>query len=808
MSAQPAHAKPERSRATPRVPSLLRPKTVRAKTVALLAVPVVSLMALWSLTTVTAVQDAWSLHQAEELDRTLSEPMSDLVQGLQAEREAAGRHLAAPASTTELTSAHERTTAAATALQTGVRQASANIANLVPELRGRVDALTSELARLKPLHEAALAGNVDWNTAYRAYTRAIDDVHSVEERITGVQQGEAAEAARLALGIGRVEEMLERQNTAATSAFAGARMSPEQHTAFAEALGGQHVLTEGLLPELSSADRDAYQQLTRTPGYAALRDVQARLLAADPAALTTIPPKQWRDALTQVTTAMDDGRDRAQSSQAVAAAAATASGRDTALWTVLAGLVAVLLALAISVRIGRGMVIELVGLRNSAMELADEQLPEAMRRLRAGEKIDVSTAVPVIDPGEGEVGQVGEAINAVQHAALQAAAERAELLTGVSGVFVNLARRNQSLVHRQLGLLDVMERRTEDENDLEDLFRIDHLATRMRRHAESLIIMSGAAPGRAWRTPVALMDVIRSAVSEVEDYTRVKIRRMPQELSVLGSAVSDVTHLFSELVENATAFSPPDATVLVHGEPVGSGFAVEIEDRGLGMAPERMAEANQRIAEAHRLELFDSGQLGLFVVSRLAHRQGIQVSLRRSPYGGTTAVVLIPSSILVNPVQDAESTMDSLPAVPAASRWEGEPGSPLAPEQGEAWADPQDVPMKAVATRLPMRRPARGPDGSASEEQRTAIEPAVVGSPEQDPPARLEGRLDDEQVAGLPRRKRQENLAPGLKAMDTRGSADEGPSAFGAAVSPETARSMMSALQEGFARGRGDRAED
>ena len=283
------------------------------RVVALLAVPVVSLMALWSLTTVTAVQDAWSLHQAEELDRTLSEPMSDLVQGLQAEREAAGRHLAAPASTTELTSAHERTTAAATALQTGVRQASANIANLVPELRGRVDALTSELARLKPLHEAALAGNVDWNTAYRAYTRAIDDVHSVEERITGVQQGEAAEAARLALGIGRVEEMLERQNTAATSAFAGARMSPEQHTAFAEALGGQHVLTEDLLPELSSADRDAYQQLTRTPGYAALRDVQARLLAADPAALTTIPPKQWRDALTQVTTAMDDGSISARS---------------------------------------------------------------------------------------------------------------------------------------------------------------------------------------------------------------------------------------------------------------------------------------------------------------------------------------------------------------------------------------------------------------------------------------------------------------------------------------------------------------
>ncbi|MEV4648838.1 nitrate- and nitrite sensing domain-containing protein [Saccharopolyspora sp. NPDC049357] len=787
MSAKPAHSKPDHSRArlrAPALPKLLRPKTVRAKTVALLAVPVVSLMALWSLTTVTAVQDAWSLHQAEQLDRSLSAPMHDVVERLQAEREAVGRHLAAPGSTSELTSLHEQTSSAAAALQTAVQQASANIANLAPELRGRVDVLNDDLERLRPQHEAVLAGNTDWNSTYRAYTRAIDDVFSIEERITGVQRGEAAEGARLVLGIGRVEEMVERQDAAATSAFAAARISPEQHAAFAEALGGQRVLTDDLLPELSSADQDAYQQLTRSDGYRALSEMQARLLSADPAALGTIPPNQWGDAVDQVTQAMEAGGDRAQLASAAAAEAASASVRTNAIWTVVAGLVAVLLALAISVRIGRGMVIELVGLRNSAMELADEQLPEAMRRLRAGEKIDVSTAVPVITPGDGEVGQVGEAINAVQHSAMQAAAERAELLTGVSGVFVNLARRNQALVHRQLGLLDAMERRTESESDLEDLFRIDHLATRMRRHAESLIIMSGATPGRAWRTPVPLMDVIRSAVSEVEDYTRVEMRRLPQELSVLGSAVSDVTHLFSELVENATGFSPPDATVLVHGEPVGSGFVVEIEDRGLGMAPDRMAEANQRVQEAHRLELFDSGQLGLFVVSRLAHRQGIQVSLRRSPYGGTTAVVLIPSAILVNPVRDAESTVDSIRPVEAF------------PEP-----EPEPVPMKAVATRLPERRPK--PEWTPPDVVETAPADHAV-----DVPPRIEGRLDEDEIAGLPRRKRQENLAPGLKAVDSRGSAEEGPAPFGGGVSPETARSMMSALQEGFARGRGDRADD
>ncbi|WP_406690774.1 nitrate- and nitrite sensing domain-containing protein [Saccharopolyspora sp. ID03-671] len=784
MSAKPAEPKPDRSRATLRTPSallprFLRPKTVRAKTVALLAVPVVSLMALWSLTTVTAVQDAWSLHQAEQLDRTLSAPLHQVVRTLQDERAAAARHLSTPGSTTELEALHQRSSAAAEELRTGVQRSSATIANLAPQMRDRVTTFNTDLDALADRHQSILNANTDWDSTYRAYNAVIDDVFSLQEQVVTAQQDEAADGARLALGIGRVEEMLERQNTAATSAFAGARMTGEQHEAFAEALGGQRVLTDDLMPDLAAGERDAYRQLTETDGYRTLADMQSRLLGTDPAALGSVPPKLWGESVGQVSQAMEAGRDRAEKAGANAAAAASAAVLDRAIWTVALGLVAVLLALAISVRIGRGMVIELVGLRNSAMELADEQLPAAMRRLRAGEQIDVSTAVPVITPGEGEVGQVGAAINAVQHSALQAAAERAELLTGVSGVFVNLARRNQSLVHRQLGLLDSMERRTESEADLEDLFRIDHLATRMRRHAESLIIMSGATPGRAWRTPVALMDVIRSAVSEVEDYTRVKIRRLPQELSVLGSAVSDVTHLFSELVENATNFSPPDATVLVHGEAVGSGFVIEIEDRGLGMAPERMADANQRVKEAHRLELFDSGQLGLFVVSRLAHRQGIQVSLRRSPYGGTTAVVLIPSTILVNPVRDAESTMDALqPVEPPAEEF------------------PEREPVPAVATRLPDDHPE--PAWTAPE--------VVDAAPAEIPPARIEGSLDDEEeIAGLPRRKRQENLAPGLKAMDTRGGDQDGPAPFGERVSPETARSMMSALQEGFARGRGDR---
>ncbi|MFC7466995.1 sensor histidine kinase [Actinomadura keratinilytica] len=226
---------------------------------------------------------------------------------------------------------------------------------------------------------------------------------------------------------------------------------------------------------------------------------------------------------------------------------------------------------------------------------------------------------------------------------------------GVSEVFVNLARRSQVLLHKQLTLLDTMERRTEDSEELADLFRLDHLTTRMRRHAEGLVILSGAAPSRQWRRPVQLMDVVRASVAEVEDYERIEVRRLPK-IAVTGPAVADLTHLTAELLENATVFSPPHTAVQVHGESVANGFTLEIHDRGLGMAPDVLLDANLRLAETPDFELSDTDRLGLFVVSRLAQRQNIRVSLQKSPYGGTTAVVFIPDALLIETDESGGST--------------------------------------------------------------------------------------------------------------------------------------------------------
>ena len=236
-----------------------------------------------------------------------------------------------------------------------------------------------------------------------------------------------------------------------------------------------------------------------------------------------------------------------------------------------------------------------------------------------------------------EISQIASSFATVQAAAVAAAVEQARLRRGINQVFLNISLRNQSLLHRQLGMLDGMERRTSDPAALADLFRLDHLTTRMRRHAEGLIILSGSTPGRGWRDPVPVVDVLRAAVAEVEDYVRVDVVSESPDL-VAGIAVNDVIHLVAELVENATVFSPPNTRIEVRADRVGTGLVAEVEDRGLGLSPDEIDDINRRLANPSEFDLVNSEKLGLFVVSSLAARHKIKVSLRRSAYGGTTAI--------------------------------------------------------------------------------------------------------------------------------------------------------------------------
>ena len=285
-----------------------------------------------------------------------------------------------------------------------------------------------------------------------------------------------------------------------------------------------------------------------------------------------------------------------------------------------------------------------------------------MARLRNGEDVDVSAEAPPVESSADEIDQVRQAFNIVQRTAIEAAVDEATLRRGVSDVFRNLARRSQVLLHRQLRLLDGMERRASEPDELEDLFRIDHLTTRMRRHAEGLIILSGESPGRTWRHPVPLMDVLRASVAEVEDYTRIRVESRTRA-ALAGQAVADVIHLIAELAENATVFSPPNTPVRIMGDTVGRGFAVEIEDRGLGITEERLAEINRNLASPPVFDLSGSDRLGLFIAGQLARRHDISITLRPSAYGGTTAIVIIPLKLLVS-----EDAYERVPAIGADGR--------------------------------------------------------------------------------------------------------------------------------------------
>ncbi|MFI5973695.1 nitrate- and nitrite sensing domain-containing protein [Streptomyces sp. NPDC051452] len=623
----------------------LRPRTVRAKVVSLLMVPVVSLLALWGYATVSTAQDIARLRQAQRVDAELRTPVAAAVAALQAERSAAVRYADAPGLGTRTTfdSLAALTDRAVAHLRLGDDSTVADSQELPAGVSERLDAFVTGAERLRTLRTAVRDRKAGWDEAYARYTKAIGAAFTVDGALSGVQQADIGAGARVLLEFSRAGEALAQEDAVLGDARTVGGLRGERLRLFGSAVASRRTLTDAAVPDLPAAQRAAWHRLAMGRSYTALGAAEDEILIAKPSGLA--PQVGWSDAHARVRDGMrtieaDTGRAVAGRADPVSRGLLGPAGA-----VVILGLVAVAASLVISVRIGRALVVELVSLRNDALEIARRKLPEAMRRLRAGEEIDIRAEAPAGPSTEDETGQVAEALTTVHRAALHAAVERAELASGISGVFVNLARRSQVLVHRQLTLLDSMERRSDDPDELGDLFRLDHLTTRMRRHAESLIILSGSAPGRAWRKPVSLTNVVRAAVSEVEDYARVEVRQF-HEAHVIGAAVADLTHLLAELVENAAQFSPPHTRVRVTGEFVGNGYALEIEDRGLGMGADTLAEANRRIEHSEALDLFDSDRLGLFVVSRLASRHDVKVHLRASPYGGTTAVVLVPTALL------------------------------------------------------------------------------------------------------------------------------------------------------------------
>ncbi|MEU8659983.1 nitrate- and nitrite sensing domain-containing protein [Actinoplanes philippinensis] len=834
--------------------------SIRSKIIAMVAVPLSALLAIWIFATVVTAGPAFTLLNARDAVQKLGDPGLRLIAQLQRERHFSAIYQATtrPAKT-EL--ARERDT---TDRIIDEFQQAATDTEMTDDLRAEVSGFLVKVGELGPLRQEVDERRTSYLYLAQKYDSIIELGFDVFRTAAVFFDERVDREVRGLIAAFRGLEYLSRIDALLAGANAGGRIDNKTRETLIEYIGVERYLLRSGVADMPESSQDDYARLVIHPTFIDLDILQNKLLAQNYAGgAPPVSGTDWQHAYDYASQELRLFGERTISQVSKDATPFAVDILGKLGLAALLGLIALGASVYVSVRLGRSLVGRLIRLRRDAIELASERLPAVVGRLRHGEMVDVDSETPPLAYGQDEIGQLGRAFSDVQRTAVQSAVEEANVRRGINEVFLNIARRSQTLLHRQLSLLDKMERRETDPRELEDLYRVDHLATRMRRHAEDLVILAGAAPGRGWRNPVPVIDVVRGAISEVEDYKRVDIRAIASS-SLVGRSVGDVIHLLAELIENAASYSPPHTRVQVTGQVVPNGYAVEIEDRGLGMTPEALAEANRRLVEPPDFDPADSARLGLFVVAQLAQRHNIRVSLRASSYGGVTAVVLVPGELVAGFDGGSDEPTGAL-------QWSGSgelpqitgPGHRPAPDDIPAIAAapaeapalnghhrtapeitgpaPSTVAAELSAEGLVQRRRVRKPTLPApavngSPQADRTVDPSVLdelaaGLPvapravprnsapavvEPDPsevtqviPARVEektaeipGETTGEIIGedGLPRRVRQANLAPQLRKPVVE------PEPTGPARSPEQARSLMSALQTGTNRGRADAA--
>ncbi|WP_256641194.1 sensor histidine kinase, partial [Streptomyces murinus] len=664
-----------------------RPTTVRTRIVALALAPAVALMALWGFAMVSVTAELRALIRVQGVYDDFGTPVDTAVGQIQIERRMSAAYLGAggrdAAGAGQLLGQQRRTDQVVDAMRQAIR--GGDRSRLTARQRQSLDAMLTATDRLDGLRQRVLTRKISWDQAVEQYSALIEPTFDVQSTLTALQAGQLARETETVFELVRVREFVSREDALVAGArAAGTALTPGQYNALTQTIEDRRVFQQTYVPDLPADSRALFEKFQDGALYRSLNQGEDALLRAGAGgASQAVAADSWRSTVDRIVKQYRDLCTEAGDNSAARGRAFAYQELTKAAIAGGAGLVVAGLSLWFAVRGARRISRRLEALRDAADVLAGRQLPDVMRRLGAGEEVDaVAEAPPLAAAGDrdDEIGQVGRSFNTARLAAVEAAVKQATLRRGLFAVLLNIARRNQALVHRQLKLVDTLERRTEDPDVLRELFRIDHLTTRMRRHAESLIILSGSAPGRRWRRPVPIAQVVSSAVGEIEDYARVVVPPMP-DTGIAADAVADVVHLFAELLENATVFSPPHTQVTLRTGRVGGGFVLEIDDRGLGLDAEAHAHAERTLTDPDAFDPTRHDRLGLYVVGRLAARHGIDVSLRDSPYGGTTAVVLLPDSILAE-TGGTDTPQDTEPptALPGARPEHGGARVPLPPE--------------------------------------------------------------------------------------------------------------------------------
>lgn len=639
-----------------------RQPSLRTVLLVLALVPSVTLVALWLASSAQLYTQWQTQKDRNAASNAAARPIMAAFFDLQEERRLSGAELADPEGYRKALRAQRvRTDADVTTVQ----ELPDSGWSAPDDIRANVVQVGRNLRKLADYRAGVDQRTASQQQTFDHYTSLISGQLNLFTTLSHVGLPNIDYLARPAIDSVWAMEMISRENAVFTRGSVTGRLSATERGQLAGWIGSQHFLYDNKIVPLVPDDQGTlYRKLMAGGAWKQKATAEQNVLSGTDA--DTFPKKlgtTWSDSVGPVTAQLQ----QLNTAYSVTLTAATekelnAMVRRLVVTSVM-GAVAVLVVVLISALLTRTLRRRISALRVAALDL-QTRMPAVVERLRGGDVVDLDAELPTIQHGDDELGQLGQALNLARHSALDTTMAQVSQFRGFEKLLQRIARRTQLLIGLQMKKLSELERRHEDPEVLEGLFDLDHLTARLRRYEENLVILGGGQPQRRWRKPVLLLDVLRSAQSEVQDYRRIQID-VEDRVWLAERAVGLVIHVLAELMENAVGFSRPPTPVEVYAARVGRGLAVEIEDRGVGMDPEQYDEANRLMTEPPRMDAMsraDDVRLGLYVVARLARALDIQVELRPSSFGGTRVVVLIPDELVVEAPEQSGPTSAAVDA--------------------------------------------------------------------------------------------------------------------------------------------------
>ncbi|WP_406484788.1 nitrate- and nitrite sensing domain-containing protein [Streptomyces sp. NBC_01563] len=662
--------------------------SLRTALLVLAIVPGVALAALWAVTSGQTLLDFQRQAAQGQLAQKAGQPSNIVYYNLQAERrlsaEALARHKGA---TEELQQQRKLTDEAVKSFQTLSDVATDDAPAEVRDAVGRARAAINQLPAQRALVDDG--GNDQQKAVYGYYTDLIAVDLQLFAALSHVDNGRITTLSQPLVDLFWTKEMISRSDALLARGWPEGKLSTEDLKQVREAVSGQELqYSTKVVPQLPPDDKAMWEEITHSAAWKAKTQVESDVLRpakadADGFVDLGAREKTWRGAMDELGPQIEKLLERRTASVVEEGKGSVMSLLFKMVLTTVVGLVAVIAVIWTTWRLTRNLRRRISGLQERAEEL-EKALPDVVERLAQGERIDVEAEARAIESDSkgsrsDELTQLGDALNLARTSALAAAVKQADQHRGFERLLQRIARRTQQLIGQQLKKLDELERKHEDPEVLDGLFDLDHLTARLRRYEENLVILAGGSPHRRWRKPVPLLDVMRSAQGEVQDYRRV-VLDLDGSPWLSERAVGPVSHVLAELIENALSFSRPPSPVEVRAAKVSRGLAIEVEDRGLGMEEDQLAAANELMVRPPRMDVLahsDDIRLGLYVIARLADQHGLRVEFRSSAYGGTRVVLLVPDELTVPkprtgpvgvpaPAADAPAAAPAAPSAPAA----------------------------------------------------------------------------------------------------------------------------------------------